>query len=370
MLGLLCQWVALPGSQALPLAPIGESATQSIGSPLTADAKPVGADGIAAQAQVIRKQLELRSQCKLPPAGQAIKSPSAAITGVGDSGTRGVVQLLEAVGLRFSELRTPSTGDNTCTKDAQRAISNLTRCSGGVISASAYHGQACTEAFAIAKELEADGVAMTWESIKHNQDAWGFKNPRHLYLQPVLQDLYGNQTLAVLVARDPRDICTGDNQHQYDTYLTESIDAQDGLPSSGSILSCYEWWAHTWTGVLEGDGAMERTVVVRIEDLVLPSLDTSLGVLGCVTKQIWGLGAYGRDVARDALIYSHSFNASYGGGKLALKEKLKTESEFAAVANGSPELTRISRALGYRIEAYGVSGDSAERSSLLCAPLD
>ena len=167
------------------------------------------------------------------------------------------------------------------------------------------------------------------------------------------QELYGNATLAVLVARDPRDICTGNNQGQWH---------EIGGGHKNDLAPCLAWWASTWSRILEGDGAMARFAIVRIEDLVLPDPTArgaaSVDVLACVTRQVHGMKGYTLPTAVRALGTMHNHSASYGGSDLTKAARLRLEQKFADTVERSPQVGRIAEALGYGL-TYG-GGRKAE----------
>ena len=156
--------------------------------------------------------------------------------------------------------------------------------------------------------------------LDEQEKAWAFKNPRHLWLQPVLQELYGNATLAVLVARDPRDLCMSHQQKKNDGGTGGGGASGRFSASLDDLEPCLAGWARTWSGILEGDGAMARFAIVRIEDLVVPDPSApgaaSLDVLSCVTRQVHGMKRFTLGAAAHALGTMHSHSSSYGGGYL------------------------------------------------------
>ena len=123
------------------------------------------------------------------------------------------------------------------------------------------------------------------------------------------------------------------------------------------------WWARTWSGILEGDGAMARFAIVRIEDLVLPDPSApgaaSLDVLSCVARQVHGMKGYTQGAAVRALGTMHSHSASYGGGDLTEAAKLRLSKKFAAAVERNPQVGRIAGALGYG-HTFGGGGKKVE----------
>lgn len=180
----------------------------------------------------------------------------------------------------------------------------------------------------------------------------GVQNPLHAYLQPVLQELYGDRTLALLVARDPRDICTGKNQGQFHA-LRDVQAGCDGLNSS-CVGDCFDWWAGFWRDLFLGDGSMTRFLVIRIEDLVTPNpkrSSTSINALGCIARQL-GM-KYSREPAVQALSEMHVHASSYLGTKRLMEAPNQTRAAISAVAApGRTHLHTIMQLLGYGIDGY------------------
>jgi len=318
-----------------------------------------GDTGTCGLGQTVCTTKELQnSGCKLPQGfGErdllGHDPPDVVISGIGDSGTRGVLQLLCGTGvIQVCPLYSNSeSSDNICTKGARAAIQPLLDCAEGTVSMSRYTSPACNEAFTEALQLEAEGVAMTKQCIDSREgvkSAWGFKNPRQIYLQPVLQKLYGKKTLSLMVARDPRDVCNGKNQMQYKEF-------GDG--------PCYDWWARVWLNFLEGDGAMERLAVVRIEDLVMPdpgAESQSLQILSCIARQIKNGTSSGQDAVRE-LSTMHTFTDSYMGSGLDTHDKAVRERQFARAFENNHDVAKAARMLGYNKDAYQLNAPSDGR---------
>lgn len=272
---------------------------------MNADPHTTGVKGMFAP---FKTTFKLNPECP-SGSGGTVPPPRLVITGIGDSGTRGVRNLLARIGLRMCDI-VNSASDNECTMVAHNHVYSLLACTHGHITASGY--QRCTTPFRAAVATEVDGVARSWQCVvtrhaadhphQYRQSAlpWGFKNPRHIYLLPVLEQLYAAATMPVVVARDPRDICSGSNMGQYDE-----------LRRYGHFRDCYSWWASVWSDVLEGD-ATRRIVIVRIEDLVLPAPRDSLNVVTCLAHYA-RLTPMNTTAALQELQHMHTFASSYGG---------------------------------------------------------
>jgi len=107
---------------------------------------------------------------------------------------------------------------------------------------------------------------------------WGFKEPHYAWLLPVMDEAFYNLTKYLIVARDPRDICSNSLQDQFEKYGQYM-----GQPD------CYKWWSGYWSHLLDAYEHDARFAVVRIEDLVVPDPRLSLKAvetLNCVITHI------------------------------------------------------------------------------------
>ena len=257
------------------------------------------------QNAILARQTTFRipSTCPNVSSSSHVPPPKVVIAGIGDSGTRGVRNLLYKLGVQMCSIVNPAS-DNECSMLPHNNIYSLLACTRGHVSASGY--ATCGKAFTAAVDAEADGVARSWHCLgDRSERLWGFKNPRHVYLLPVIEHLYAAATMPILVARDPRDVCTGSNTGQFNE-----------LRRYGRYNDCFAWWASTWSDILEGDGA-KRFVIVRIEDLVLPEPradGASMAVVHCLAKHA-KLGDINTTTALSELQVMHGFAGSYGGSR-------------------------------------------------------
>jgi len=77
-----------------------------------------------------------------------------------------------------------------------------------------------------------------------------------------MDEAFHNKTKYLIVARDPRDICTAHNQGQ--------VNAFKQYFRGGGHDDCYQYFATLWRHVLGAYHGSDRVKVVRIEDLVRP----------------------------------------------------------------------------------------------------
>jgi len=188
--------------------------------------------------------------------------PTVLIAGIGDSGTRGVEDLLLHLGLNICEKSLhPDTLDGDYTKGARQYYAPILQASRGSISSL----QQKAAVFQTAVEAEKQGAAQVAECVKEKKDPpgpWGYKNPDHVVALPVMDNAFQNKTKYLLVARDPRDICTAHNQAQVNLFKTYFQGAGHD--------DCYQYFATLWRRVLGAYRGSGRVKVVRIEDLVRP----------------------------------------------------------------------------------------------------
>jgi len=77
-----------------------------------------------------------------------------------------------------------------------------------------------TERAAATRTLDCaiNDTALSPDSMPANFK-WGYKNPRHIYLMPVLDEAFNGKQKMVAVARDFRDLCSGSNRGQMRDYF-------------------------------------------------------------------------------------------------------------------------------------------------------
>ena len=151
----------------------------------------------------------------------AADAPNVVIFGIGDSGTRGVRTLYHVGGVAMCN-ETNGADDDWPSRVSDACIDHLLMTNRGKMSIASYR-QASNHAFKRAVIAERFGANQSHTCAIRADNVtkaapWGFKGPRKIYMLPVMQEawkLSRKRTQLVLVARDPRDICTGDNQQQF-----------------------------------------------------------------------------------------------------------------------------------------------------------
>lgn len=282
----------------------------------------------------------------------ASPGPDLVITGIGDSGTRGVQDLLHKLGMRFCSA-TNDANDNLLTEGMWRFVQL------GERHSSSFLKQSRSKFTSLAAEAERQGAHETLQCICNEEDrywggvdgqpfSWGFKNPRHFYLGEVIAAAFGGRTKALLVARDPRDICSGDNQkqlHLFGSSLWEDGDARD----------CWTFWARAWRLALS---KFKSFAVVRIEDLTTPepvegstSWQKAQCLLGYTSMQHSHVPA---KQMLQALGDMHDYASSYLGNGRSEEIREYLESQVRWHPNASL-IHPVMRELGYDLDGYGLT---------------
>lgn len=290
-------------------------------------------------------------------------APSLVIVGVGDSGTRGVKQFLEKSGMKFCKYADPETEDNIATMAVNAHIPALLPSDGTSIT-TGYKTD--STAFRAAVELEQNAAALTLQCILHDNELpsasdwmkgidafvdnsslslvapessermtsmiWGYKNPRHALLFPVMDTAFQDKSNYLAVARDPRDLCTAKNEGMFETF---------GHVINGKPLAedCLLFWANTWSDFLRVYDPGTRLLVVRIEDLAVkePSIDNNAyDVAQCVLEYI-GLHP-AADSIRGALQSLQEHQSSYMGHHYNFTDSQRLELESYVASRTQPAL--------------------------------
>ena len=333
-----------------------------------------------------QQQLEARSSSlwvnrtacdELTTTGESLSGPSAnppsvVIFGIGDSGTRAVRSLYHAGGVAMCD-ETNGAGDDWPTRLADECLDHLLEADRGEVSTAAFR-KAPNRAFAKAVMAERRGSNEShWCAVRANRltgagDAspnapWGYKGPRKIYMLPVIEEAWTslNRTQLVLVARDPRDICSGDNQQQF-----KATKNHYGIKDK-DMAACLEWWARVWSNVLPELGgqalsgsAASQLVVVRIEDLVLPEVQLALPLAECMVRAAIGRAPDMSSVIT-ALYEMHAHGGSYGGGLDHVSGDVSLRRRVTVAATQSAAALRVMELLGYAPKRYGVTTPTSKR---------
>lgn len=194
------------------------------------------------------------------------------------------------------------------------------------------------------------------KNIEAVQDMiWGWKDPRHLYLLPVIDSALtpdeAQQLVPVIrevpvlaVARDPRDLCQGSNNGQFVRFNTAFNEDNN---------DCYLFWAKVWHNLLESEVGPHRTKIVRIEDLSMPAPSpdgSSTQILAEILSHAYMPSPPDGGVAQLSMM--HAYAGSYMGNK---KPELKGSLEARlAERTDEPLIHATMRQLGYDPIRYGL----------------
>ena len=319
-------------------------------------------------------------------------TPTVVISGVGDSGTRGVHDYVEhALGVSLcagkEKNRTRDCKPTTVCHGQEiagsgsgarwSAIHKLLKGSVGTGHADLNMIEASTLEFekAVACERRASQLARGPDGAP-----WGYKNPKHAYLAKVVAKAFDNRTAQLFVVRHPFDVCTGHNSGQYlrlgntsDIFLPRQAYRQEEFDV---LAHCVEWWATIHTQLLEFARSMPRVRLLRIESLALGSPEQQAASGHCIASLL-GIPfrpAEAFTAARTVALH----NASYGGGpghghsagsshrtsarkwlsKRLLNETSKDEAHLSARFGGLL-LPVTLRSLGYSLRSWGAYSDAS-----------
>lgn len=299
-------------------------------------------------------------------AGSPGSVPSLIIAGVGGSGTRGVADLMENLGLHMCEY-VNAAQDNLDTDPSEHPgikekLKRLLHVGGHRISVEAYQQDPATFKELVAwqkQQVERTRMCSIWQM---NEDGiWGFKNPQQLYLWPMSQYAYGNQSRLLLVVRDPRDVCSSHNHHQFNDYC-ESVLGRTCVGES----DCFSFWAKVHSELLDGKAAQGTLTFVRIEDLSVPEPSVARARVECMLSSAGMAKAAGfssylnsflniPDKIETALRPVHAHSTSYMGQHYGASDeerhrliKLTSEHKDALVR-------KTMLRLGYSPEAFALS---------------
>lgn len=296
--------------------------------------------------------------------------PHIIIAGLGDSGTRGVRDLMDAVGVGMCSCTNPSM-DNNLSFPVHDCVDNLLAGGNGVVSMKAF--MKAEEPWERTLRAMKASMLLTGECARRTSrrasphSVWGYKSQRHIYLVPVIQhalaSLSGPRTLMLLVSRDPRDICTG-KVHGAAGAETEMLGRAYGYDGS----SCLGWYSAMWTSMLPElggdafqDSAAASLAIVRIEDLVVPVPEkgsTSEHILKCIMRRVH-LAPSHRKKIQGGLAMMHAYRTSYLGMGGHGNERHLTN-----IGNGvesHTEMHGVMQQLGYKVDEYGLDEPASAR---------
>lgn len=287
------------------------------------------------------------------------------IVGIGDSGTRGVKDSMEFLGMKFSPNQDLyGSGDSQDCTPNDKFSPYLLVAAGGRISPEGYKSNP------LLWNMATDSIRTSLhEGFRHivenstdltmdSEIIWGLKSPGQYYLLPGYDTVTSNTTKFLFVARDPRDLCTHEPDGLHNA--TEKMIQWFGIYQAGTEngTDCYGYWASSLEDTLNIYETESRFKVVRIEDLVAPDPrvdSTSVNILKKLADFVGLPRPTDEDAANFLLAHMHPYNTSYQGYHYDMTDQNRTEKqvEFAKHAMEHPRELVLMNKLGYRMQTYG-----------------
>lgn len=279
------------------------------------------------------------------------EQPDVVVYGIGDSGTRAFNDFLFNVGnVRMCEGQTSRSKDCNPTKMCHNSasLSRLLSQSSRPAQISAMQATNDTEFNLLVQcEHEQSRVVLNGTERTDNEFVfWGYKNPRHAYIVPILQQAFGNNTAMILVARHPYDICSGSNRGQYHHF------GELFAKHEKDHVSCMEFWTEVMgqlVSIAEANSHIMR--LIRIETLVLDSSKDRDASARCVANLVGYKHNY--QATMDATAIMAKYSSSYGGQSRLVEGGKKHAQWQKSVNDTTIETELLAQKLGYNLPAYG-----------------
>jgi len=278
--------------------------------------------------------------------------PATIIAGVSDSGTRGVEEAVMDLGWQVcKDSLVPGSLDSKYTNDLHdNAFSLLKKAGRSFGKQSKYIPE-----FRHAVLDETDDAKQIAECIRSSggdlAKPWGYKNPFHIFLLPVLDSAFERKTKYLLVARDPRDAASAHNQFQFE-YFGRAMSLNDGKDR-------WDYWADVWKMVLDYYEDSDHARVIRIEDLVMPDPETNSKLYKvCDFMQ---LPLCSQDKVVTALTKMHSFKSEYMGHHYqeTAQDRQRLVNEVLARRDQGYLFECMGR-LGYKVNEFGLTSPTSK----------
>ncbi|HEX3429314.1 MAG TPA: sulfotransferase [Rhizomicrobium sp.] len=258
------------------------------------------------------------------------ESSPIVVGGTGGSGTRAIVKFLDKCGVDM--------GAKNAVGDAVSFVALLDRHINSVLGLTKSTRYDPHDLPAQLRDaVVSDYLAAAREHrAKHNRPragAWGFKNPRHIFLLPLL-NVALPKVIFVHAVRDGRDMLLSENIRQ----PKDHFQALFGYPFSNSPDDTARFWSLTNLDTRRFGRSLlaDRYVCVRIEDLCGPDPQKHVEALA------EALGLDPERALRRARIFQD--RESYGRGKAAqLELSPKTRVDFEAALSEFGYLPKLVR---------------------------
>ncbi|KAL9178887.1 hypothetical protein ACHAXT_011860 [Thalassiosira profunda] len=283
------------------------------------------------------------------------KEPDVVVFGVGDSGTRGINHFLhEAGNVHMCDgNRHRHTEDCNPTKachppnsaDAMEMLRTDDDAPPQLSEMHATHPKQFQKVVQCERESSQTVFAGIDSSGAGEGESvfWGYKNPRHSYILPVLIEAFGNHTAYIFVARHPYDICSGKNQNQFRAF--------GHIFASGN--SCMNFWFEAMSQLLTLiEEHSESARIVRTESLVLGGISQRDATSKCIASVVGY--KYDEKAARASTSIMIQHNSSYGGQSRVEDNGKANRLWKKAVSETAEAHHALASKLGYNLTAYGL----------------
>jgi len=289
--------------------------------------------------------------------------------------------MMEDLGIAMCN-NTNAAGDNSYTRPTHSMIGKLLQAAHGHVSETKSYIE--SDVFDQAVRLERRGAQQTRDcaikTMGMTEDTlpklfkWGYKNPRHTYLLPVVDAAFNGQQKLLGVARDPRDLCTANNKGQLDRYgravslpedlmefhhlLNTTTDLEERqpneFPSGFTMKECLTFIASVWSSILQEYAHRDNFLIVRIEDLVVHDPNTSTTGKDIVERLMAHSGiSPSEDQVQQQLELAHHHKDSYMGHHYSMSQGSRKQLEDE-VASYTGLVHDVMQALGYDVQHYGL----------------
>ena len=289
--------------------------------------------------------------------GKSDTPPTVIVSGVGDSGTRGMVEYLRRAGtVHMCDRGQSKQLDCDTTKPCQDHISQLlSKTKADVTSKlnetkmrkaddAAFHETVrCEKEKSQFIHNHSNFSATATTNVNEQKRLWGYKNPRHAYIAPAIAHAFRNDTAQLVVVRHPYDVCSGHNRRQF-TDFGRYFNATN---------NCVAFWANMHRNLFHlatsGDPTV-RMKMVRIESFTLGTPAQRQSVGRCVAKFVgW---EFDQQASAAAAADMAVFNSSYGG-RARLEKDASHKLVAKAISQTDENVAEVAAWFGYGLSKYG-----------------